>query len=212
MSEAHAGGTTNLHHIQLMSILKIDSELSDRSKKGLRWCYKKYKAFNGAVQFMDQLSREGKWPLAAKKPSHTELVEIFMSKSYWHSHVVKPFALIARYPQMVAWLEDDEDGPSDFNVWHLQKSEYAFKELKEWLKNDGTLDKAAKGRLEKSTGKKENGKRGKGKGKEKEKEVDDDSGKKGKGKGKEVEMEVDDDDGKGKGKASSSSSKTHKRK
>lgn len=191
LSETHAGGThdggtTNLQHIQLMSILEIDSELSDRTKKGLRWCYKKYKAFNGAVQSMDQLFREGKWPLAAKKPSHTELVEIFMSKSYWHSHVVKPFAAIASHPQMVTWLEDEEDGPSDFDVWHLQKSEYGFKELKEWLRNDGTLDKSAKGKLEKS---KEKGKKTKGKGK-----------------GKEIEV---DDGGKGKAKASTSS---HKRK
>jgi hypothetical protein len=173
-----------------MTVLGIDSELSDRSKKGLRWCYKKYKAFNGAVQSMDQMSREGKWPLADRKPGHTELVEIFMSKSYWHSHVVKPFSIIARYPLMVAWLEDEEDCPSDFDVWHLQKSEYGFKELKEWLKNDGTLDKAAKGRLERSMEKKE-------------------KVKKTKGKRKEIEEE---DGGKGKGKASTSSSKTHKRK
>ena len=184
-----AGGTTNLHHIQLMNLLEIDPELSDRSKKGLVWCYKKYKAFNAAVQTMDQLSKQGKWPLA-KKPSHTELVEIFLSKSFWHSHVVKPFAIVARYPQMVAWLErEDGDDPSDFEVWHLQKSEYGFKELKQWLGNDGTLDKAAKGRMEKAKGK---GKKGKGKKREEDQE----------------EMEVDD----GKGKASSSNIKTHKRK
>ena len=207
MTDARAGETTNLHHIQLMDALGIDSELTDCSKKGLRWCYKKYKAFNGVVQSMDQMTREGKWPLAIRRPGHTELVEIFMSKSYWHSHVVKPFALIARYPQMVAWLEDDsDDSPSDFEVWHIQKSEYGFKELKEWLKSNGTLDKAAKARLERSI-EKSKGKRGKGKGKEAE--VDD--GGKGKGKEKEKEVEVD-DSGKRKGKASTSSSKTHKHK
>ena len=207
MTDAHAGETTNLHHIQLMDVLGIDSELTNHSKKGLRWCYKKYKAFNGAVQSMDQMTREGKWPLAIRRPGHTELVEIFMSKLYWHSHVVKPFALIACYPQMVAWLEDDsDDSPSDFEVWHIQKSEYGFKELKEWLKSDGTLDKAAKARLERLI-EKSKGKRGKGKGKEAE--VDD--GGKGKGKEKEKEVEVD-DSGKRKGKASTSSSKTHKRK
>jgi hypothetical protein len=174
-----------------MSILSIDSELSDRRKKGLKWCYKKYKAFNTAVQSMDQMSREGKWPLVARKPGHTELVEIFMSKSYWHSHVAKPFALIASHPQMVEWLEDKEDGPSDFDVWHHQKSEYGFKELKEWLKNNGTLDRKAKVKLEKS---KEKGKKTKEKGK-----------------GKEKKIEVD-DGGKGKARASTSSSKTHKRK
>jgi hypothetical protein len=190
----------NLHYIQLMDILGIDSQLSDRSKKGLRWCYEKYKAFNGAVQSMDQLSKQGKWPSTVKKPNHTELVEIFMSKSYWHSYVVKPFAVIARYPVMVAWLEDD--GLTDFEVWHLQKSEYGFKELKEWLQNDGTLDKSAKARLEKSE--KEKGKKGKGKGKGKESQVDE--GRKGKGKKKEIDV---DESGKGKGKEST---RIHKRK
>jgi hypothetical protein len=70
---------------------------------------------------MDQLVMQGKWPFP-KKPSQTELVEVFMSKSYWHSHVVKPFGVIARYPQMVAWLErENSDSPDDFEVWHLQK-------------------------------------------------------------------------------------------
>jgi hypothetical protein len=201
VSEVHAGETTNLHHIQLMDILGINSELSDRSKKGLKWCYEKYKAFNAAVQTMDQLSKQGKWPLAVKKPNHTELVEIFMSKSYWHSYVVKPFSGVAPYPQMVTWLEDG--GNSDFEVWHLQKSEYGFKELKEWLRNDGTLDKAAKGRLEKSE--KEKGKKGKGKGKGKGKETHLDEGGKGKGK----ERIEEDDSGKGKAKAST---RIHKRK
>ena len=105
---------------------------------------------------MDQLLKQGKWPLALKKPNHKELVEIFMSKSYSHSYVVKPFALVAPYPQMVAWIEDG--GVSDFEVWHLQKSEYGFKELKEWLRNDGTLDKSAKERLEKLEKEKRKGK------------------------------------------------------
>jgi hypothetical protein len=187
-----------------MKILEIDPELSDRSNKGLIWCYKKYKAFNAAVQTMDQLSKQGKWPLA-KKPSHTELVEIFLSKSYWHSHVAKPFAIVARYPQMVAWLEREDGGsPSDFEVWHLQKSEYGFKELKEWLANDGTLDKAAKRRLEQAKEK------AKGKGKEKKEKE-----KKGKEKEKEREdhweeaMQVDDEDNGNVG--SSTIKKTHKR-
>jgi hypothetical protein len=205
-AEAAVGGTTNLHHLQLMELLSIDSELSDRSKKGLRWSYKKYKAFNAAVQTVDQIVNQGKWPLA-KKPGHTELVEIFMSKSYWHSHVAKPFGTVARYPQMVAWLEEEDD-LTDFGVWHVQKSEYGFKELKEWLANDGTLDKAAKRRLENTSEKIEKGKKTKGKGKERERERE--KGKeKEKEKGKKKETEVDDDE---KGKVKASGSKTHKRK
>ncbi|KAF8813281.1 hypothetical protein BYT27DRAFT_7041273, partial [Phlegmacium glaucopus] len=66
-------------------------------------------------------------------PSQTELVEIFMSRSYWHSHVSKPFSTLARYPQMVEWLECESNYLTDFEVWHVQKSDYGFKELKEWL-------------------------------------------------------------------------------
>lgn len=194
------GATTNLHHLQLMKILEIDHELSDRGKKGLVWCYKKYKAFNAAVQLMEQLVKQGKWPLA-RKPNHTELVEIFMSKSYWHSHVAKPFGIIARYPQMVAWLEcEDDDKPSDFEVWHQQKAEYGFKELKEWIGNKGTLDKAVKARLEK----------GKGKAKAKAMVVESDEGEE-----KEAEdMEVDVKEKVGKKQKASGSNvkKTHKRK
>jgi hypothetical protein len=157
----------------------------------LKWYYEKYKEFNAAVQTMDQLLKQGKWPSKAKKPNHTELIEVFMSKSYWHVYVVKPFGAIACYLQMVAWLEDD--GVSDFDVWHVQKSDYGFKELKDWLDKNGTLDKAAKERLKRS----ERGKGKKGKGKGKETQVDS---------GKEKDLE-EDDSGKGKAKASG---KTHK--
>ena len=116
-SGAQAGGTANLYHLQLIGILQIDSVLSDRSKKGLRWSYKKYKAFNAAVQLMDQMSRDGKWPLGARKPGHTELVEIFMSKSYWHSHVAKLFGLVACHPDEVQnkrmKIDDDEESNDD---------------------------------------------------------------------------------------------------
>ena len=82
VSEAGVRGVTaNLQNLQLMRILGIDPELSDCSNKGLKWCYKKYKAFNAAVQTMDEMFKNGKWPLP-KKPNHTELVEIFLSKSF----------------------------------------------------------------------------------------------------------------------------------
>ena len=42
---------------------------------------------------------------------------------------------------MVEWLERiDEDEPSDIEVWHLQKTQYTFKDLGVW-KQEGTLDK-----------------------------------------------------------------------
>jgi hypothetical protein len=202
------GGTSNLHHHQLMTILNINVELSDRDNKGLVWCYKKYKAFNAAVQLMDQLSTQGKWPLP-KKPSLTELVEVFMSKSYWHSHVVKPFGVVARYPQMVAWLErQDSDDPGDLEIWHQTKSEYGFKELKEWLANDGTLDKITKAQFEKAKTRKGKAKQVIGSDDEKDRKA-----KTRKGKGKRVmESEEEEDQIKVEKKAGSSKKRIHKRK
>jgi hypothetical protein len=197
------GGTGNLYHLQLIKILGIDLELSDRGNKGLVWCYKKYKGFNAAMQLMNQMYQQGNWPLATR-PGHSELVEVFMSRSYWHSHVYKPFSVIARFPQMVAWLERGEgESPSDFEVWHLQKSEYGFKELNEWIENNGTMDITGKRKLEKVKVKKTKGRaKAKGKGKEEIDEVDYDS-----------EEESNDIEEEKRGKASGSKAKkTHKRK
>lgn len=183
-----------------MRILGIDRELSDRSKKGLAWLYKKYKAFNSAIHLMDQLCKQGKWPLP-KKASKTEIIEIFLSKSFWHSHVVGNFNnVVGRFPLMVEWLErEDGDLPSDFEVWHMQKSEYGFKELELWIANDGTLDKVVKAKLEKAKGKK-------GKGKNRAKEESGDT--------EECRMEIDEKVGGSKdGKLTSSKAKkSHKRK
>ena len=38
---------------------------------------------------------------------------------------------------MVAWLEDQEDGPSDIEVWGVQREKYFFGDLKQYLENDG---------------------------------------------------------------------------
>ena len=55
---------------------------------------------------------------------------------------------------MIKWLECEEnDHPSDLDVWHMQKSEYGFKELEDWIGNGGTLDKAVKKNVEKEKGK-----------------------------------------------------------
>ena len=156
---------------------------------------------------MDQMHEQGTWPLP-KKASNTELVEIFFSKSYWHSHVVKGFSAIASYPEMVGWLErEDSDYPSDMDVWHVQKSDYGFRELADWIANGGTLDKAVKRNLEKGKGKK-----GKAKAKEGRKakavEESDEEGTEF----EEDKMEIEKGGKSKKGKASGSSKKTHKRK
>jgi len=165
-------------------------------------------SYQAACQMVDTLSSEGKWPVSLKKPSATEIIDIFMSRSYWHSHIAKPFGQVARYPLMVDWLKRGEgDMPSDFDVWHHVQPVYTFKELKVWLKNGGTLDIAVKKRLEKAKNKKLTGKDATMVDEEEDEEVVD---KKGKKKMK-VLPELASGSGSSK-KSNSGGKKTHKRK
>ena len=164
---------------------------------------------------IDTLIVNGQWPASLKKPSGTELVDIYMSCSYWYLHVYKSFADIHRYPQMVAWLEHgDSKEPSDYEVWHQVKAVYNFSDLKTWIKNGGTLDLDVKKELEEE---KKGQKKNKPKKAEKAKaveaedvEMEEVEGRKGKGKQKEK--------GKGKEKeqyqvpSGSKAKRSHKRK
>ena len=143
----------NSYHLELIKLLEIDPELArygeHTTSKGLAWNYKKFLSYQAAFKKVDSLHAEGKWPDSLKRPSPTELVDIYMSHSFWYSHVFKSFGNISHHPLMVEWLEHgDGDEPSDYDVWHLVKPVYTFKELGDWLKNGGTLDLDVKKKLE----------------------------------------------------------------
>jgi hypothetical protein len=102
--------------------------------------YKKYKAWNDAVAKLDGLRSANQWMLP--DIGRSELINLFGGRAYWHSHIKKAFRDIHNYKLMVDWLEmkEDDDEPSDLQVWHVEKSHYTFKDLGLW-KKDGTLDK-----------------------------------------------------------------------
>ena len=52
-----------------------------------------------------------------KKPSKMELVEIFVSKSFFHSHYKRLFSKVVEYPDIVEWLECKGEQGSDVEVW-----------------------------------------------------------------------------------------------
>jgi hypothetical protein len=89
---------------------------------------------------LDGLKSANQWTLL--DVGHSELINLFAGRAYWHSHIKKAFRDIHNYKLMVEWLERDVDvdEPSDLQVWHLEKSHYTFKDLGLW-KKDGTLDK-----------------------------------------------------------------------
>ena len=153
-----------------MVTLGIPIHLSNRSDRHIRVMYKKYKAHLQASQTLAKMTADGTW--TAQQPTATELIELFTSKSMWHSHYKPAFSKISDYPEMVQWLEDSDEKGSDLDVWGLEKSNYNLVDLRNFVAN-GTLGE--------KKGKEKEKEKEKGKGKKKEKnDLAEGSSKKGK--------------------------------
>ena len=122
----------------------IPSHLADRSDHSLQIAYKKYKAYLEACHVNERMVGDGQW--TGNKLSAVDLIELFVSKSFWHSHVKKCFSQVSNHPLMVEWLENEVDGPSNLDFWGVEKPSYTFKDLKGYLeqakeKGKGKKDK-----------------------------------------------------------------------
>ena len=162
---------------QLIDLLGIPVHLTGSGEVPLSVAYQKYKAFLVACSTLDELAAKSGWLI--RRPTQTELIEVFVSKSFYHSHYRPLFSQLADYPQMVAWL----DKPSDFvdvDVWGVKKASYSFTDLKAWLDNGGKLELNSEDEFEEYKVLK----RGKGKGKGRERGLE-----KRKGKEKEKALE-----------------------
>lgn len=137
---------------ELMTLLNIPTHLADRSERNLHVSFQKYKACLEASQVLAGMVAAGTWP--GRKPSNTDIVEIFVSKSMWFSHYKKNFAKLSNYPLMVEWLENGDDKPDDATVWGLAKSAYTFKDLSVFLGNGGTINLGEEGSEKRAKGKK----------------------------------------------------------
>src|SRR5271170_839732 len=111
----------------LMMCLGIPLNLADRTDHSLHFVYEKYKAHLKATTTLGELCASGEWQ--GKKPLSTDLVEVFQSKSMWHSHHVKAFSQIGDYPEMVSWLNKEVDAPSNMELWGFEKATYVFKDI-----------------------------------------------------------------------------------
>jgi hypothetical protein len=111
----------------ILTSLGILTHLCDHSDHGLQISYKKYKAHLEACNTYNQMVLEGS--CLGNKLTAVDLVELFVSKSFWHSHVKKHCSQVSNHSLMVEWLENGADKPSDLDVWGIQKSNYTFKDL-----------------------------------------------------------------------------------
>lgn len=186
---------------ELISHLHIPSHLVGAGDGSLRFAYQKYKAVLVAVSTYNAMSSSGTWTI--KRPTRTDIVGLFISKSFFHSHYKRYFSKVGEYEEMVAWLDEKEDRLSDLEVWGVEKSLYTFTDLAAWLEKGGSLEIEEDCGYQDGNGKKGSSGKGKGKGKEK-----------GKGKGKESgkEKEKEKDEGKDKGKEKEKDKKKSKKK
>ena len=111
----------------ILTLLRILSHLCDHSDHSLHISYQKYKAHLEASQAYNRMVADGSW--TGNKLSAVDLIELFVSKSFWHSHVKKYFLKISNFPMMMEWLGNGLDKLSDLDVWGVEKSSYMFKDL-----------------------------------------------------------------------------------
>ena len=132
--------------VQFVTALGVDPALTHRTDPSLRIWYKKYNSYNETVAKLTEMKAADTWTLA--NVGCTELINLFSGRSFWHSHISGAFSDIQNHKAMVQWLEGENDeGPSDLEVWHLQKPLYTFKDLGIW-KKEGTLNKDYKKKLQ----------------------------------------------------------------
>jgi hypothetical protein len=53
------------------------------------------------------------------------IIQLFILKSFFHSHYKKFFSKVSNYPDLVDWLEGDPGAPSDEDLWGEEKASYS---------------------------------------------------------------------------------------
>ena len=125
-----------------MTLLGISPHLATCNDRNIHLSYEKYKAYLQASQTLSKM--EGSWP--GKKPSTTDLIEVFVSKSMWFSHYKPAFFKVANYSEMVKWLEDSDDKGTDLEVWGVEKGSYSLVDLRKFVDNGTLAEKKGKGK------------------------------------------------------------------
>jgi hypothetical protein len=155
---------------ETLSKLNISVHLADRSDGGLHLAYQKYKAYLEATQTYNRMVADGTWD--GKKLTAVDLIELFVSKSYFHSHYRKHFSKVSNYPLMLEWLENGpDDRPADKSVWGMEKSIYNFKDLEQFLERKEKRGRGNRKAQGDSNDKEEGGSKLKGGDKKKKKQV-----------------------------------------
>ena len=137
-------GSSNLsdsHKEALLSFLGISLELPSLSDS-LRNTYKKYQACIAASQPIKGLRSSDAWAehleqfgLEPWVPLYIDLLNVFISKTQFYSTWQTPFKRVQKFSQMIEWLENDDNCPSDSDIWAEKKhpDDYSLADLTSWI-------------------------------------------------------------------------------
>ncbi|KAF8987170.1 hypothetical protein BDQ17DRAFT_1435806 [Cyathus striatus] len=125
------GGISEQCTEELVEVLKIPRDILESTAPGLRVAYQRYLACIKAVSDHNIMDKNRTWPIA--KATKKEIVTVFVSSSAWYENYSN-FDKIADFPTMQSWLVEDEDSPSDLDLWGFESDHYTFLDLKKWLK------------------------------------------------------------------------------
>jgi uncharacterized protein YdcH (DUF465 family) len=129
----------------ILSKLGIPTHMADRNERGLHVAYEKYKAYLDACRAYEREVADGTW--TGHKLTGADLIQLFVSKSFWHSHYKPLFSKVSDHPDMLKWLEGDEGRLSDEAVWGFKKASYQFKDLKVYLEQNEMKKGKGKGKV-----------------------------------------------------------------
>jgi hypothetical protein len=147
------------YRAEVSQLLNIPNHLlrGGKGEGGLIFNYNKYKACIQAISMAESMANSGEWPI--RRPSETEIVELFIGKSMWYSHFKKTFSRVPKYPQMLKWLNEDDDALPTIDLWGEEKGSFSFTDLKKWMDRED-IRISQKGKVKEKTGHKK-GKKGK---------------------------------------------------
>ena len=117
--------------MEILDQLGLSPELCNRTDGGLRHAYEKYKAYLQACKNYGEMTANKSW--VGDRLTGADIIQLFISKSYFHSHYKKYFSKVSNYPDMVDWLEGSPNAPSDEDLWGEEKGNYTFKDLEKFI-------------------------------------------------------------------------------
>jgi hypothetical protein len=127
--------TDSDYRSELVKIFDIPHYLlrdpSVKTDAPLRLSYKRYQACLKALSVSEKLTSDGAWNI--RRPTETEIVELFVGKTTWHNKLKKYFSKLPKYPAMLEWMKEGEEALPDVEIWGEEKSSYSWLDLQKWM-------------------------------------------------------------------------------